>query len=432
METGKTTWRWTGLQVTDTEDRKRLRYKNALNMNMADSKNNPRAGPLKGGIPSSELTDAASTDTGEALLVNSIAVGYSWEDAPDPFNRRSSIQRTPPSKSELKQGENFENVFDTPKESKPEVTNMQEGEWQDEKIFTSSISTLYEKDNENESALLKKNIRSPLKKKRKREVRESDEAEGIDKEMTAVSAAMENLNKKIEELKMQEQFGTVPQKRCSIPSLNETEEKDEEVYTRNISTQDVGVQADENEIKQEVWQRNEEIYRKVETAIEEETGWTGLEKVINEKWPPKCFKNTDLLELQTLKELRGDAAIIIYPDKTLTITVKENLKYNYPEIEAVMKDELREGNVECIKTNMETILKKGGKETTSRILYVIPYQINEDGVNDMAKLYESIQILKDETIIQDTKQVKIAPFGNLDNMYIRKCTDYVFRGSDKE
>ncbi|EFA13551.1 hypothetical protein TcasGA2_TC016045 [Tribolium castaneum] len=36
---------------------------------------------------------------------------------------------------------------------------------------------------------------------------------------------------------------------------------------------DVGlVQADKNEIKQEVWQRNEEIYKKVETAIEEETG----------------------------------------------------------------------------------------------------------------------------------------------------------------
>ncbi|KXZ75823.1 hypothetical protein TcasGA2_TC035000, partial [Tribolium castaneum] len=65
MELGKaTTWRWTGLQVTDTEDRERLRYKNALNMNMADSKTNPRAGPLKEGIPSSELTDAASTDTG--------------------------------------------------------------------------------------------------------------------------------------------------------------------------------------------------------------------------------------------------------------------------------------------------------------------------------------------------------------------------------
>ncbi|EFA13618.1 hypothetical protein TcasGA2_TC005296 [Tribolium castaneum] len=157
MELGKaTTWRWTGLQVTDTEDRERLRYKNALNMNMADSKNNPRAGPLKEGIPSSELTDAASTDTGEALLVNSKAEGYSWEDAPDPFNRRSSIQRTPPSKSELMQSENFENVFDTPKESKPEVTNMQEGEWQDEEIFTSSISRLYEKDNEHENALLKK------------------------------------------------------------------------------------------------------------------------------------------------------------------------------------------------------------------------------------------------------------------------------------
>lgn len=66
------------------------------------------------------------------------------------------------------------------------------------------------------------------------------------------------------------------------------------------------------------------------------------------------------------------------------------------------------------------------------MLYVLPYKTNADGLNDISKLYEIIEKLKNESLLHNSDQIKIAFIDNVDPIYLTKSAECVFRGTEKK
>ncbi|KAK9759296.1 hypothetical protein QE152_g149 [Popillia japonica] len=130
----------------------------------------------------------------------------------------------------------------------------------------------------------------------------------------------------------------------------------------------------------------------------------------------------------------------------------EDIKSSFLDVISLMGETLTEGNIEYVRTNTETISSKGTRGENSRTLYVLPLEMDPGGVTDVRKLYESLEQLNKmaggvtdvrklyESLEQLNKmaetheigQIKVAVLGNIPNDYLRKCLEYIFRGSNKK
>ncbi|KAK9729973.1 hypothetical protein QE152_g15642 [Popillia japonica] len=100
-----------------------------------------------------------------------------------------------------------------------------------------------------------------------------------------------------------------------------------------------------------------------------------------------------------------------------------------PDMAHLISGTVKEGEIEYIKTCMETLTSKGSRSESSRILYVVPYSMKRDGVNDIPKLYESVNSLGKLVHTHGSKQIVITVLGNMEIDYLKKCAEFVFRGS---
>ncbi|KAK9695523.1 Zinc knuckle [Popillia japonica] len=191
----------------------------------------------------------------------------------------------------------------------------------------------------------------------------------------------------------------------------------------------VGVQAEENEIAQEMQHKNAEAISQIECELNEKTGWDGLAKIIDHNWPASCYKNTVTVDRKVIRERKGDVAVVVSPNSPTSGQALEQIKTNFPEALPLLEENLEEGRIEYVKTKTETILSKGSKGETSRVLYMLPYAIDPAGINDLRKLYDTIGQLKEAMAEQNTKKIKLVALGNLDSDYMRKCAEHIYRGT---
>lgn len=93
---------------------------------------------------------------------------------------------------------------------------------------------------------------------------------------------------------------------------------------------------------------------------------------------------------------------------------------------------MEEGNIEYLRLNTETILSREERGASSRTLYMLPAEIDPDGVNDVRKLKEILDKLEKMAENHRVDQMKLIALGNISNDYVRKCTEFVFRGSNEK
>ncbi|KAK9675269.1 hypothetical protein QE152_g40490 [Popillia japonica] len=342
--------------------------------------------------------------------------------------------------------------------------------WQDEEMAISPIFKLYETQDKsnvqaNNETQDKSNVQanSPVKKKRKRECKPAENVKesGLSKEMWDVLKSMTQVNNKTEELKnlVKESTKTKTEIKIATRSLVNIvsnlsrridtlkvhyeillDKVDAQQKPKHDSIQEqgrlpltkvtsVGVQAEENEIAQEMQHKNAEAISQIECELNEKTGWDGLAKIIDHNWPASCYKNTVTVDRKVIRERKGDVAVVVSPNSPTSGQALEQIKTNFPEALPLLEENLEEGRIEYVKTKTETILSKGSKGETSRVLYMLPYAIDPAGINDLRKLYDTIGQLKEAMAEQNTKKIKLVALGNLDSDYMRKCAEHIYRGT---
>lgn len=327
------------------------------------------------------------------------------------------------------------------------VSDCEDNVWQDEEM-TSPIYRLYEETQQT-------CVASPVKKKRKRNEQptETEECVGLSKEMCEVLTFMTNLENKTAELK--KHIKETPKTKTEIKTVSrqlvdivvnlsrkvEVLKAHHEIlmgkaaaYDKQISkAQDqitVGVQAEENEIVEEILKKKEDVSKEIERTICENTGWDGLSKILDHTWPASSFCNTEVIELRVSRERNGNVAIIANPNVAAAGQTMEEIRVNFPEFMPLLGENLEPGEIEFAHTKTETILSKGGKGETSRSFYLLPYEIDAKGINDVQMLYDILVKLKKLLVEHGTKKLKIIALGNLDHEYMRKCAEYTFRGTE--
>ncbi|KAK9693590.1 hypothetical protein QE152_g34109 [Popillia japonica] len=236
----------------------------------------------------------------------------------------------------------------------------------------------------------------------------------------------------------------------------------------------IGTQADSIDVLHETGQREKELRKEIERSLEENGGWQELSKIIDQKWPDECYKNTiersleenggwqelskiidqkwpdeclskiidqkwpdecykntKPMEVTTIRERTGNLALIANPNAPPVGDILEDIKQGFPEVLTLMEEKFEEGRVEYVKTSTETFLSNGKRAKDSRILYMLPYEIDQAGVNDIGKLYDILDKLKKAAVNHDVDGIKLVVMGNIDTDYLRKCSEFVFRKTNK-
>ncbi|KAI4459357.1 zinc knuckle [Holotrichia oblita] len=332
--------------------------------------------------------------------------------------------------------------------------------WQDEEVETSPIYKLQAR--KHGSELHTPKIRSPALKKRKRDAADETSEESHGKEMSAVLTAMSNVMTRMDELMkhIQASSKTKMEIKSSAKSLNnmvgtlnrkiselkrsqedaeeklnnarECDDNDKELAVnrnKRIECRSISTQVNNDELESELSQLKAGIRMEIEGHIVDKAGWAGLSKIIDLTWEESSFVNTKVKVVQNYKNLKEDVAVIVDPDSIANREAADETLSCFPDMAHLINGTIKEGEIEYIKTSMQTLTSKGGRSESSRIMYVVPYRMKLDGVNDIPKLYECVNSLGKLIHTHGPKQIVITALGNVEVDYLKKCVEFVFRGS---
>ncbi|KAK9708702.1 hypothetical protein QE152_g27067 [Popillia japonica] len=160
-------------------------------------------------------------------------------------------------------------------------------------------------------------------------------------------------------------------------AITEKADSYEEQIARTIQEHDrapppqcngVGVQAEEREITKEISQKKDDEVKQIQRTLNEGAGWDELSEIIDIAGPVNCYKHTEVTGLEALKECKGNIAIFARPNITTRGQEIEEIKTSFHEVMALLKEKLKEGVIEYVKTRTETIIRRGSKADLSRML----------------------------------------------------------------
>lgn len=120
-------------------------------------------------------------------------------------------------------------------------------------------------------------------------------------------------------------------------------------------------------------------------------------------------------------ELQKVTAIIVNPELDFSGEVDGQIKHSFPDVSALLEEKPEEGAIEYVQTRTETVVSRGAGRRCTRTLYVLPYKLNNEGINDYSKLHEILCKLDCATTTHKTESFKLAVVGNMVLNYLRKC-----------
>lgn len=439
---------------------------------------------LKENYSNQKIKDKKNEDKEEESHVSGSEAGGGYPVVADfnPFRGRA-ITRSPPATCvpskideivvDREQIEGQHGVTATQPDASAECTSNakvavdEDNFWQDEETGTSPIYKLYGARGNEKGSPWKEE--SPIKKKRKREVLE--EGNGMDtfKEMNAMVKALSGVTKKMEDLTKQisgsrktkleirstanelaHMIGILNKKvdvlkRCQparatqVLGVHASASKTAQVGEKTAVGKDalrvskgIAIQADGDEIDREISLLNRRVSNEIEELIQGKAGWTGLSQVIDLEWQVDSFKNTNATYKGSVKELKGNIAFIIDPALLMTANDMKKEISCFAELEPLMGEKLEEGSIEYVRTNTQTLTSKAKKEKeSSRSLYLLPYKMELDGVHDIHELYNLLEEWDKVMATHGVEEISIVALGNLDANYLRKCIEFIVRGTSR-
>lgn len=356
------------------------------------------------------------------------------------FGRRSSISRTPPSRSVQ---------CDRDVATCSESGDMPETVWQDDDQLTSPTfklmgeTTEQEMDTatassqgktevpqddrdreENYKALKKRKRNTPPPKGKIVKLGTNGEWEQVRIMITKVLNRTRELKKLVNEsTKTKVEIKQVTRE---LACLVETMDKNAKAYEDNRdppmektprikvdkSTQtvsmcsSVGIQTEASNIDIEERRAKDKKRSEIQEALRTGDGFAGIEKFLDETWPQGIYTKTGIETLNTTNMTsEGDLALLLNPKNLEGEKKIENLMLVHPDIK-----DFSTKNIGQIDYAIKTVAtKKKGQETKEKttVLYFLPIDINRDGVNNIEEVYNIITDLLNTMQVHPTDRLKL-------------------------
>lgn len=169
---------------------------------------------------------------------------------------------------------------------------------------------------------------------------------------------------------------------------------------------------------------------KILAAVENGVSFDDIAGVLDSEWPEDIYK-TDVLVANPTK-LRGDwdVALVIDPKNPGVEGMAKKMKEKYSEITSLMDGVLEEGQVEFLQEVIKTSTSRGNDGEKVKYTYLLPFVVDEKGVNDMKCFHEMLERWKQLVDTHGGKSVAVATPEGLDRKLVRKIIEHTFRRSN--
>ncbi|KAK9744560.1 hypothetical protein QE152_g7657 [Popillia japonica] len=126
--------------------------------------------------------------------------------------------------------------------------------------------------------------------------------------------------------------------------------------------------------------------------LEEEKSFQNLTKIIDVQWPSDMFTNTKLLNWSpTSINFEGDMAILLDPAKAETNGSLKKLSARHPAVLDMVRK--NEGQIDYLASTTATKRRNQEVEEKTTSVYILPLQVNTDGINNIQEAYNVLSIL---------------------------------------
>lgn len=374
----------------------------------------------------------------------------------DPFSRRSSLLRTPPSRyrahslSDLPvervklpwedgeiESEKRKRSDDTPPQEVKRKNTSPREEWSEflkEKTGAEENNTVQVVDIEDDGTKKKRRKESPEIEDVPNEVRvfrnliekltktssqlkvliskNSNTKVEIKKGVSTMSRQVEDIKGGMEELERYMMSKKRRSKGCAAKGIGTQTENIEKVKTADMGTQ-----------------TNLE-YGEVCNTLDGANTLEELSMVLDREWPEEVYERT-MVEIGNPAKAggEGDIAIVVDPSDKGEKGLLREMEERFPEIKTLMDMKPEQGQTEYLVNTTRTRTSRGGEDERTRYVYLL-FVERDEGVADIKKFYDTVIGWKQMLHKHKRKSTSIAVPEYVDREYARKILENIFRGTE--
>ncbi|CAH2011504.1 unnamed protein product [Acanthoscelides obtectus] len=236
----------------------------------------------------------------------------------------------------------------------------------------------------------------------------------IKKEIMRLNQIMESLNLKIDQ-ESTERDRKAPRKEESPKS-----------------TTSVGVQVNFADVKAEMEERESKESKEIIDILDKSQNFEQFAKLLDRKWPERAYR--------AVKHIHGAPPDIPVEDVTAIIAdakpanmkgLLKEISGRHPEISEIMKGGVTEGQLEYFEKTTKINFRNKDEEK-SQLVYILPIDIDKNGVNNMKEVHKLVEDSKRTVQTHGRKKITFIPDDGINKSYVRKILGYVFNKADIE
>mgnify|MGYP000376690804 FL=1 len=131
--------------------------------------------------------------------------------------------------------------------------------------------------------------------------------------------------------------------------------------------------------------------------LAEKKDFESLSKILDEKWPMEIYKKTEIVGLEeaNIASRTGDYAIIADLRNLGGNKAIEKLTTKYIGLTELIEE--NEGQNDFLIQTARTKTRKSESTDSSSAVYLVPMEINKQGVNNMKDVYRCVKELDELT-----------------------------------
>lgn len=223
---------------------------------------------------------------------------------------------------------------------------------------------------------------------------------------------------------LEKRVGVYEKKHVLIDKAIGKEDRETEVLAHSINIS-VGVQVDWEDVELERQRREESIRTEIRDAFQRDSGFSVVEKLLDEVWPEDTYVKTEVDTLSPGKMLVDeDYAVLLDLGNVQENKALEMLMKTHPSLKEMVGK--NNGQPDYVLEMVSTRTKNQEISEKTTAIYILPQKIDKKGVNVIEHTYNAVKELKSMMEIHPTKKLNIVLGEGLDVTYTRKVCEYIF------